>query len=141
MMGTSDIIKLINRDELSHVALFQNMINEIKQENTDYFSEKEIYKMFEVAVDQEIKWSKHIIGKKILGVTEKTIEEYTKWLANERLRSLGLNELYEGYNKNPYKHLEKLADTEGEGNVKANFFEGNVTSYNMSSSIEGWDEL
>lgn len=141
MMGTSDIIKLINRDELSHVALFQNMINEIKQENTDYFNEKEIYKMFEVAVNQEIKWSKHIIGKKILGVTEKTIEEYTKWLANERLRSLGLNELYEGYNKNPYKHLEKLADTEGEGNVKANFFEGNVTSYNMSSSIEGWDEL
>ena len=117
------------------------MINEIKQENTDYFSEKEIYEMFEVAVDQEIKWSKHIIGKKILGVTEKTIEEYTKWLANERLRSLGLTELYEGYNKNPYKHLEKLADTEGEGNVKANFFEGNVTSYNMSSSIEGWDEL
>jgi len=27
------------------------------------------------------------------------------------------------------------------GNVKANFFEGTVTSYNMSSSIEGWDEF
>jgi ribonucleoside-diphosphate reductase beta chain len=141
MMGTSDIIKLINRDELSHVVLFQNMINEIKQENIDYFSEEEIYEMFEVAVEQEIKWSKHIIGKKILGVTEKTIEDYTKWLANERLRSLGLNKIYNGYEKNPYKHLEKLADTEGEGNVKANFFEGNVTSYNMSSSIDGWDEL
>ncbi|MCS5421826.1 MULTISPECIES: ribonucleotide-diphosphate reductase subunit beta [Psychrilyobacter] len=141
MMGTSDIIKLINRDELSHVALFQNMINEIRQENIDYFSEEEIYGMFQVAVEQEIRWSKHIIGKKILGVTEKTIEDYTKWLANERLRSLGLNKLYRDYEKNPYKHLEKLADTEGEGNVKANFFEGNVTSYNMSSSIEGWDEL
>lgn len=141
MMGTSDIIKLINRDELSHVVLFQNMIYEIKQENIDYFNEKEIYKMFEVAVEQEIKWSKHIIGKKILGVTEKTIEDYTKWLANERLRSLGLNKLYDGYDKNPYKHLEKLADTEGKGEVKANFFEGNVISYNMSSSIDGWDEL
>lgn len=141
MMGTSDIIKLINRDELSHVVLFQNMINEIKQENVDYFNEDEIYEMFEIAVQQEIKWSKHIIGKKILGVTEKTIEDYTKWLANERLRSLGLKKLYDGYDKNPYKHLEKLADTEGEGDVKANFFEGNVTSYNMSSSIDGWDEF
>lgn len=97
--------------------------------------------MFAKATEQEISWTNHIIGDNILGITKDTTEKYTKWLANERLKALGLDELYPGYDKNPYRHLEKFADTEGEGNVKANFFEGSVTSYNMSSSIEGWDEF
>ena len=100
-----------------------------------------ISEMFEKAVEQEINWTNHIIGNQILGITEETTEKYTKWLANERLKSIGLPSLYYGFEKNPYKHLERFADTEGEGNVKANFFEGTVTSYNMSSSVEGWDEF
>jgi len=68
-------------------------------------------------------------------------ERYTKYIANKRLKSLGLAPLYEGYTENPYKHLEKIADTEGDGDVKANFFESTVTSYNQSSAVEGWDDL
>ena len=30
MVGTSDIIRLINKDELSHVVLFRSMVKEIK---------------------------------------------------------------------------------------------------------------
>ena len=141
MMGLPNIIRLINRDELSHVVLFQQIIKEIKKENPNFFDEKLISEMFEKAVEQEINWTNHIIGNQILGITEETTEKYTKWLANERLKSIGLPPLYSGFEKNPYKHLERFADTEGEGNVKANFFEGTVTSYNMSSSVEGWDEF
>ena len=141
MMGTSDVIRLINRDELSHVVIFQHLLKEIRNENPDFFNDEEIYSMFRKAVEQEINWTNHIIGNQILGITEETTEQYTKWLANERLRSIGLKPIYEGFNKNPYKHLTKFADTEGEGNVKANFFEGTVTSYNMSSSIDGWDDI
>ena len=141
MMGTSDVIRLINRDELSHVVIFQQMIKEIKIENPDFFDEELIYIMFDKAVEQEILWTNYIIGNNILGITKESTEQYTKWLANERLKSIGLDPLYDGYEKNPYINLEKFADTEGEGNVKANFFEGTVTSYNMSSSVEGWDEF
>lgn len=141
MMGTSDIIRLINRDELSHVVIFQQILKEIKNENLVKIFDEDIYEMFRKAVEQEILWTNHIIGDKIIGITPKTTEEYTKWLANERLKSIGLKPLYSEIEKNPYKHLEKFADTEGEGNVKANFFEGSVTSYNMSSTIEGWDEF
>ncbi len=97
--------------------------------------------MFKKAVEQEIVWTNHIIGNTSLGITEDTTERYTKWLANERLKTIGLKPIFEGHNKNPYKHLERFADTEGEGNVKANFFEGSVTNYNMSSSIDGWNEF
>ncbi|WP_300328570.1 ribonucleotide-diphosphate reductase subunit beta [Fusobacterium sp.] len=141
MMGTSDVIKLINRDELSHVVIFQQILKEIQKENPNFFKEEVIYEMFKKAVDQEINWTNHIIGDRVLGVTKESTEKYTKWLANERLKSIGLSPIYEGFKENPYKQLEKFADTEGEGNVKANFFEGTVTSYNMSSSVEGWDEF
>ncbi|KYM42109.1 ribonucleotide-diphosphate reductase subunit beta [Fusobacterium necrophorum] len=141
MVGTSDVIRLINRDELSHVVLFQKIIREIKAENHNFFEEEEIRAMFRTAVEQEILWTEHIIGNRILGITTGTTEAYTKWLANERLRTIGLAPMYEEFTKNPYKHLERFADTEGDGNVKSNFFEGTVTSYNMSSSIDGWDEF
>lgn len=141
MVGTSDIIRLINRDELSHVVLFQKIIREIRAENPRFFDEIEMKQMFQIAVEQEILWTEHIIGNRVLGITSQTTEAYTKWLANERLRTIGLEAVYEGFTKNPYKHLEKFADTEGEGNVKSNFFEGTVTSYNMSSSIDGWEDF
>ncbi|SKA02422.1 ribonucleoside-diphosphate reductase beta chain [Cetobacterium ceti] len=141
MMGTSDIIKLINRDELTHVVLFQQLIKNIFEENPELLNEQIIYQMFDEAVKQEIIWTNHIIGNNISGITYKTTEEYTKFLANKRLMNIGLKPLYPNSNKNPYINLEIFSDTEGAGNVKANFFEGTVTSYNMSSSIEGWDEF
>ena len=141
MVGTSDIIRLINRDELSHVVLFRSMVKEIKNDFPNFFTAETIYSMFKTAVEQEITWTEHIIGNRVLGITSQTTEAYTKWLVNERLKSLGLEPLFSGFNKNPYKHLERFADTEGEGNVKSNFFEGTVTSYNMSSSIDGWEDF
>jgi ribonucleoside-diphosphate reductase beta chain len=141
MPGTADIIRYINRDELSHVVLFQNLMLNLKEEEPEIFDEELIYKMFDTAVKQEIEWTNHIIGEDILGITKSSTESYTKWIANQRLRSLGLKALYEGFDTNPYKHLEKIADTEGGGEVKANFFESTVTSYNQSSAIDGWDDL
>lgn len=140
MMGTSDVIRLINRDELSHIVVFQQIIKEIKNEYPNIIKDELIYDMFETAVNQEISWTNHIIGDSILGISEDSTEHYTKWLANERLKSIGLKPLYNVVN-NPYRQLSKFADTEGEGSVKSNFFEGTVTSYNMSSSVEGWDEI
>ena len=141
MMGTSDIIRLINRDELSHVVLFQQIIKEIKKENPNFFNENMISEMFEKAVEQEINWTNHIIGNQILGITEETTEKYTKWLANERLKSIGLTSLYSGFEKNPYKHLERFADTEGEGNVKANFFEGHRRYIDIQIVINGEEKI
>ncbi|MFV0625867.1 MAG: ribonucleotide-diphosphate reductase subunit beta [Alphaproteobacteria bacterium] len=141
MIGTADEIKYINRDELTHCVIFNNIIKEIRRENDVFFNDDEIYEMFEKAVEQEITWSNHIIGDNIMGITKETIEQYTKFIANERLRAIGLKPLYEGFDKNPYKHLEQISDTNGEGNVKGNFFEANVTAYNQSTAVEGWDEI
>nr|WP_072619601.1 ribonucleotide-diphosphate reductase subunit beta [Spirulina major] len=141
MPGSSDIFKMINRDELSHVRLFQRIIPEA-MESLNH-SKDQVYELFDIAVQQEIQWSNHIVGNQILGITDASTEQYTKYLANSRLRAIGLNNLYEGdrYKKSPYTHLERFSDTKKDGNTKANFFESGVTSYVMSSGLTGWDEI
>ena len=141
MPGSADIFKMINRDELSHVRLYQKLIPEAMKVFT--YSEAQIYEMFSTAVEHECRWTNHIVGNNILGITETSTEQYTKYLANMRLRSIGLKELYpeEKYKKSPYAHLERFSDTKKEAHTKANFFEAGVTSYVMSSGVGGWDEI
>ena len=137
MVATDRMINYIRRDELTHVTIFANIIKEIKTEFPDIYDEQMIYDMMKVAVDQEITWSKHILGKNIIGMGHENIENYTKWLANERLSMLGLKPLYDNVTANPYKHLDRLQDNNGE---KGNFFESTVTNYAQSSAMNGsWE--
>jgi len=140
MLGVADEIRYINRDELTHVVIFKNMILALKEEQPNLIKEKVVLEMFEEAVSQEITWTNHILDDHILGINQKSTEEYTKFLANMRLEMIGFKKIYEGYDKNPYAHLEKLADKDND-NIKANFFESTVTNYNQSSSVDGWDDF
>ncbi|MDP2090052.1 MAG: ribonucleotide-diphosphate reductase subunit beta [Candidatus Gracilibacteria bacterium] len=137
MVATDRMINYIRRDELTHVTIFANIIKEIKKEFPEMYNEKIINSMMDIAVNQEIKWSKHILGKNIIGMGHENIENYTKWLANERLNMLGIKPLYQNVVKNPYKHLDRLQDNNGD---RGNFFESTVTNYAQSSAMNGsWD--
>lgn len=137
MIATDKMISYIRRDELTHVAIFANIIKEIKVEFPEVYNEKVILEMMNTAVEQEIKWSKHILWNKIMGINEETIEGYTKYLANNRLSMLNINPLFEWFNTNPYKHLDRLQDNNWE---KWNFFESTIVNYSQSSSMNGsWD--
>lgn len=141
MIGTKDIIKYINRDELTHVVLFQNIIQSVREENPTLISDELIYQMMKDAVEFEIDWAKHIIGEEILGMSPKSIESHTHWLANGRLKSLGLKPIYQEVKENPFRHLGKIADVESAGDSKGNFFEAKVTSYNQSSIFDDWEDV
>lgn len=137
MVATDRMINYIRRDELTHVTIFANMIKEIKKEFPDMYDEKMIVDMMDTAVIQEIKWSKHILWENIIWMWHENIENYTKWLANERLSLLWIKPLYENVVKNPYKHLDRLQDNNSE---RGNFFESTVTNYAQSSAMKwSWD--
>lgn len=137
MSGVADIISAINFDELSHVRLYQKLIEESKQYLP--FDEGYVYDLFTRAVDSEIEWNTHILGDRILGISKTSIEGYTKYLANLRLRAIGLKEIFVAPSKSPYAHLERMGMTGNDNATKANFFESGVTSYQMSSTVKGWD--
>jgi ribonucleoside-diphosphate reductase beta chain len=137
MVATGRMIAYIRRDELTHITLFANIIREISKEFPEVYDKEIIKEMMTTAVEQEIEWSNHILGKKIAGMNVETTREYTQWLANNRLAMLNIEPLYSQSVSNPYKHLERLQDTNSD---KSNFFESTVVNYTQSSSMNGsWD--
>lgn len=139
MPGSADIFKMINRDELSHVRLFQKILTEAF--TVFEYDIENVYAMFKDAVAYECQWCRHIIGDDILGMTYESCKAYTEYLANIRLGAIGLQPLYPQSTKSPYAHLERFSDTKKEGHTKANFFEAAVTSYTMATSVEGWGDI
>jgi len=137
MVATDRMINYIRRDELTHVTVFANILKEIKKEFPDIYNEGIIVEMMKTAVNQEIKWSKHIINNSVVWMSDINIENYTKWLANQRMSLLWIAPIYKDVISNPFKHLDRLQDQNGD---KTNFFESSVTNYTQSSSVKGsWD--
>lgn len=149
MSGTADIIRLIQRDENTHVLLFQKLINETKEQYLTSSNDARLRRMLQEkvsrmvrdmakeAVELEVTWSQYILGNSILGVTAKSTEDYTKYLANIRLKDIGVEPLYDQV-ANPYKHLERVSKEEADR--KENFFESAVTTYRQSTNLDGWDD-
>lgn len=138
MVATDRMINYIRRDELTHITIFANIIREIKEEFPEMYDEQLIIDMVKEAVEQEISWTNHIIGWKIVGMSEKNVEDYTKWLADERLAMLWIKPIY-NIKVNPYKHLDIMQDQNAE---KGNFFESTVTNYVQSSGMGGsWEDF
>jgi ribonucleoside-diphosphate reductase beta chain len=131
------MINYIRRDELTHVVLFANILKTLRREFPEIFDAALLEEMFRRAVKEEIAWTDHIIGDDVPGITRATTAQYTRWLANERMRLLNAAPLFPEAVTNPYTHLEAMADNNSE---KTNFFESTVVNYTQSSSLQGtWD--
>ena len=131
MLGSAQMIRFIQRDEITHLSIFQNMINAIKKERADIFSkefEDEIYQMFKDATELEIAWGQYITNGQVLGLSDTLIDGYIKNLADARLKAVGMEPVYNAVN-----NLKWLDDFAKFNNQKTNFFEGNVTNYSKGS--------
>ncbi len=131
MLGSAQMIRFIQRDEVTHLVLFQNLINTLRKERADLFTKElkaEVIEMFEEAVELEVTWGKYITQGQILGLTDDIVEQYIKYLADDRLRSVGFEKIYNV--SNPIKWVDDFAKFNDQ---KTNFFEGNVTNYSKGS--------
>lgn len=131
MLGSAQMIRFIQRDEVTHLLLFQNMINATRRERPDLFTPElidEVYEMFDRAVELEIAWGQYITEGQILGLTNDIIENYIKFLADKRLHAVGLEKRY--HTEHPIKWVDNFSSFNDQ---KTNFFEGNVTNYSKGS--------
>jgi ribonucleoside-diphosphate reductase beta chain len=103
MEGSAKIISLIARDENLHLAVSQNMINNYRNKENDKEmlkvikeNEKEVYKMYDEAVQQEKDWAKYLFEKgSMIGLNDTLLNQYVEYMANKRLRSIGLKAVYD----------------------------------------------
>ena len=131
MLGSAQMIRFIQRDEVTHLVLFQNLINTLRKERADLFTPKlraDVIKMFKEAVELEVAWGKYITQGQILGLTDDIVEQYIKYLADDRLRSVGFEKIYNV--PNPIKWVDDFSKFNDQ---KTNFFEANVTNYSKGS--------
>jgi ribonucleoside-diphosphate reductase beta chain len=140
MPGTTDMIKLIHRDEQMHVQFYQKLIQQFfKEFEKIHLLNDKVYEMFNCAVDQEYNWFNYIANNDVLGMSDYSMDHYLKYLANLRLKNIGLDTLYDTkeYKINPYNHLDKIADIDSNASSKVDHFSANVTSYELTP--ENWD--
>ena len=131
MLGSAQMIRFIQRDEVTHLVLFQNLINTLRKERPDLFTDKlkeEVIAMFKQAVKLESDWGKYITQGQILGLTDDIVDQYIKFLADDRLEAVGFEKLYNV--ENPIKWVDDFSKFNDQ---KTNFFEGTVANYSKGS--------
>ncbi|QOY54678.1 ribonucleotide-diphosphate reductase subunit beta [Candidatus Sulfurimonas marisnigri] len=131
MLGSAQMIRFIQRDEVTHLVLFQNLINTLRKERPDLFTDQlkeEVIAMFKQAVQLETDWGRYITQGQILGLTDEIIEQYIQYLADDRLTSVGFEKLYNV--TNPIKWVDDFSKFNDQ---KTNFFEGTVANYSKGS--------
>jgi ribonucleoside-diphosphate reductase beta chain len=121
MEGSAKIISLIARDENQHLALTQNILNNWKKgddpEMVEIMKEEEewTYEMFDRAVNEEKRWAEYLFEQgTMIGLNDKLLQNYVEWIANKRLRSIGLKPVYDiPLKNNPLPWTEHWISSKG----------------------------
>ena len=107
MEGSAKIISLIARDENQHLALTQNILKGWREGDDPEMlqiakeEEENIIKMFEEAVEQEREWASYLFKDgSMIGLNDKLLIQYVEWIANKRMKALGLDPIYDVAQRN-----------------------------------------
>ena len=121
MEGSAKIISLIARDENQHLALTQNILNKWKEgddpEMKQIAKEEEewVYAMFDRAVNEEKRWADYLFKDgSMIGLNDKLLQQYVEWIANRRLKAIGLKPQYDiSANNNPLPWTQHWISSKG----------------------------
>ena len=107
MEGSAKIISLIARDENQHLVITQNILNNWRKgddpEMKQIMKEEEqwLYQQFKNTVDQERRWAEYLFKEgSMIGLNDKLLCQYVEWIANRRLKAIGLDPIYDIAAKN-----------------------------------------
>jgi ribonucleoside-diphosphate reductase beta chain len=132
MEGNAKIIKLIARDENTHLSASIHIIKSLIKEDSDYVKIKkhttdEVMNMFMNAIEQERDWCDYLFqGGSMIGLNAGLLKEYIEWIAAKRIKTVGYTVPYHVSQANPLPYTEKWI---GGGNVQVAPQETEITSY------------
>jgi len=125
MEGSAKIISLIARDESQHLVLTQKILKKWAEgddpDMTEIANEEKenVREMFREAVDQEKDWANYLFSQgSMIGLNERLLSQYVEWVANRRLKAIGLAPLYDIPAKNnPLPWTEHWLNSKGQQNA------------------------
>jgi len=120
------------RDESMHIAFAYEVINTVRQESPELFDAKmrnQVAEMMRDAVECEMGFADDVLSLGVAGLSPKDMRQYLQFVADMRLKSLGMPAIYGS--KNPFNFME-LQDVQ----ELANFFERRVSAYQVGVTGE-----
>ncbi len=133
LVGSAEQIQYIMRDESQHLNFGINMINTIKQEQSELWTKEFQAKMTDLirrGVVLEYTYAKEVFPKGIFGMNAQGFKQYIEHIADRRLESIGLPKQYNV--ENPFPWMSEAIDLSKE----KNFFETRVTEYKVGGTLE-----
>ena len=107
MEGSAKIISLIARDENQHLVVTQQILNNWRKgddpEMVQIMKEEEewTYQMFDRCVNEEKAWADYLFKDgSMIGLNDKLLQQYVEWIANKRIKAIGLKPQYDVPAKN-----------------------------------------
>jgi ribonucleoside-diphosphate reductase beta chain len=102
MEGSAKIISLIARDENQHLVITQNILNKWSEgddpEMQQIAREEEgwVRSAFKNCVDEEKRWAEYLFKDgSMIGLNDKLLWNYVEWIANRRMKAIGLKPEYD----------------------------------------------
>ena len=121
MEGSAKIISLIARDENQHTVLTQQMIKAWQKGDDPVMQEimkeeeQTVINMFANAVNEEKEWAQYLFKDgTMIGLNDKLLVKYVEWIANKRMRAIGLTPIYDApIRNNPLPWTEHWISSKG----------------------------
>jgi len=136
MTGAAEQYQYILRDESMHCNFGIDLINTIKLENPELWTEsfkQELIDLFQRGVELEYAYAEDTMPRGVLGLNAAMFKEYLRFICNRRMTQIGLSELFPGVS-NPFPWMSEMIDLKKE----KNFFETRVTEYQTGGALD-WD--
>ena len=107
MEGSAKIISLIARDENQHLVITQNILNNWRKgddpDMVEIMKDEEewTYKQFDLCVNEEKRWAEYLFkDESMIGLNDRLLHQYVEWIANKRIKAIGLKPQYDIAAKN-----------------------------------------
>jgi ribonucleoside-diphosphate reductase beta chain len=120
------------RDESAHMAYAFEVVKVVREEEPDLFDDKlnqQVNNMLDEAIACEMQFARDLLSEGVAGLSLKDMEEYLKFVADQRLVMLNFPKKFGA--KNPFAFME-LQDVQ----ELTNFFERRVSAYQVAVTGE-----
>lgn len=132
MKGIGTAIDYIMKDETNHILTGLDIILTIIKEYPEVWTQefqKEISSLFTQAISLEDAYIEETIPDKLVGLQKESFKEYVRFIANRRLKNLGLEPQWKAGNPFPWMSVETDLP------VETNFFESRVKEYQTGTVV------
>lgn len=132
LTGSAEQIEYIMRDESMHLNFGIEIINEIKKENPELWTQDfkdRITNLVREAAKLEYTYAQEVFPTGIFGLNAEGFKGYIEHIADRRLERVGLEKQFG--TTNPFPWMSEAIDL----SKKKNFFETRVTEYKTGGSL------